>query len=89
LNKITCTKIRRVVLKFFLYIGYGWQICTCCKCRVHIGWKYTSVKSSLKPDKFWGLTRNAIRYTYDDASKEVDSNDKEMKEIKTDLQSID
>ena len=62
------------------YIGYGWQICSCCRCKVHIGWKYTSMNDSLKPDKFWGLTRNAIRYTYDDTTND------ELSSSKTSLQ---
>lgn len=44
--------------------GYGWQICTCRNCNNHIGWKFTSTNSDLKPEKFWGLTRKAIRHTY-------------------------
>jgi cereblon len=42
--------------------GYGWQICNCANCGNHIGWKFTSMSSNLKPEKFWGLTRKSIRY---------------------------
>lgn len=48
--------------------GYGWQICNCANCGNHIGWKFTSMSSNLKPEKFWGLTRKSIRYESSNSS---------------------
>lgn len=44
--------------------GYGWQIITCKQCNNHIGWKFTNALPNLKPERFFGLTRKAIRYAY-------------------------
>jgi cereblon len=44
--------------------GYGWQICSCSNCNCHIGWKFTSTNNELIPNKFWGLTRKAVRYSF-------------------------
>ncbi|CAF0850694.1 unnamed protein product [Brachionus calyciflorus] len=54
--------------------GYAWQIITCGQCNNHIGWKFTNAKPDLKPEKFFGLTRKAIRYAY----RENDENDKNV-----------
>ena len=61
------------------YLGYAWQICVCRQCNNHIGWKFTKCEEHLKPDKFWGLTRKAIRYAY---NKEEEDTDEELEEIK-------
>ena len=66
--------------------GYGWQICYCTGCNTHIGWKFTPTNSNLKPEKFWGLTRTAIRYTYNkDLDQEIQTlntvNDSSTREI--------
>jgi len=41
--------------------GYAWTICQCRYCDCHMGWKFTASNSSLKPKKFWGLSRRSIR----------------------------
>ncbi|XP_077862766.1 protein cereblon-like [Saccoglossus kowalevskii] len=40
--------------------GYAWTITQCRGCASHMGWKFTSVKKKLKPDKFWGLCRSSL-----------------------------
>jgi hypothetical protein len=52
-------------------LGYAWQICVCKQCNNHIGWKFTCVEPNLKPEKFWGLTRKSIRYTYSESKVEA------------------
>lgn len=54
--------------------GYAWQIITCKQCKNHIGWKFTNALPDLKPEKFFGLTRKAIKYAYQDD----DDNNSEM-----------
>ncbi|KAK3860489.1 hypothetical protein Pcinc_029018 [Petrolisthes cinctipes] len=41
--------------------GYAWTIATCSDCHSHIGWKFTATKRKLKPQKFYGVTRKAVR----------------------------
>ncbi|RNA36227.1 cereblon isoform X1 [Brachionus plicatilis] len=54
--------------------GYAWQIITCKRCNNHIGWKFTNALPDLKPERFFGLTRKAIRYAYqEDEEKNGDS----------------
>jgi hypothetical protein len=47
---------------------------SCRNCRNHIGWKFTASNSVLKPDKFFGLTRKSIGYTYieNDKNNEIE-----------------
>ncbi|XP_032997077.1 protein cereblon isoform X1 [Lacerta agilis] len=40
--------------------GYAWTIAECRICGSHIGWKFTSTKKDMSPQKFWGLTRSAL-----------------------------
>ncbi|XP_077983750.1 protein cereblon-like [Glandiceps talaboti] len=40
--------------------GYAWTICQCRGCASHMGWKFTSSKKKLKPEKFWGICRSAL-----------------------------
>ncbi len=58
---------------YFEIKGYGWQICTCRVCRHHIGWKYTASESTLKPEKFYGITRKSISYSYAKAANDSDT----------------
>lgn len=51
--------------------GYAWIIASCSTCHSHIGWKFTATKRKLKPQKFYGLTRKAVR------AKLVGDNDEE------------
>ena len=56
--------------------GYAWTICECRSCGRHIGWKFTATKSSLTPQKFWGLTRSALKHmvsgeTEQDSEEEI------------------
>lgn len=44
---------------------------SCRICRNHIGWKFSSTKPELKPDKFFGLTRKSIGYTYIENNKSI------------------
>ncbi|XP_070558131.1 protein cereblon-like isoform X2 [Ptychodera flava] len=40
--------------------GYAWTICQCRGCASHMGWKFTSHKKKLKPEKFWGICRSSL-----------------------------
>jgi len=40
--------------------GYAWTITECLGCSSHIGWKFTSTNSKLRPQKFYGITRTSI-----------------------------
>ncbi|KAF7250004.1 Protein cereblon [Varanus komodoensis] len=40
--------------------GYAWTIAQCRICGSHMGWKFTSTKKDMSPQKFWGLTRSAL-----------------------------
>lgn len=40
---------------------YAWTIANCSSCHSHMGWKFTATKRKLKPQKFYGLTRKAVR----------------------------
>jgi len=40
--------------------GYAWTITECLGCWNHIGWKFTSTNSKLKPEKFYGFSRRSI-----------------------------
>ncbi|PRW58559.1 cereblon isoform X2 isoform B [Chlorella sorokiniana] len=40
--------------------GYAWQ-CAYCSCQQHIGWRFTAVRSCLRPASFWGLRRPALQ----------------------------
>lgn len=55
--------------------GYAWQIITCRGCNDHIGWKFTNAEPGLKPEKFFGLTRKAIRYTYSEKTNNEDGSE--------------
>ncbi|XP_077297265.1 protein cereblon-like isoform X2 [Arctopsyche grandis] len=50
----------RPSLEFTWFPGYYWTIAVCSRCFSHIGWKFTAEKKSLRPQSFWGLTRNAV-----------------------------
>lgn len=41
--------------------GYAWKIAKCSGCLCHVGWKFTATKRKLKPLKFYGLTRKAVK----------------------------
>lgn len=41
--------------------GYSWTIANCSNCSHHLGWLFTSVKDHLKPNRFWGIRRDAIK----------------------------
>ncbi|XP_072178020.1 protein cereblon-like [Diadema setosum] len=41
--------------------GYAWTILQCRNCTSHLGWKFTAVERRLRPEKFWGLTRSALK----------------------------
>ncbi|KAG0728471.1 Protein cereblon [Chionoecetes opilio] len=41
--------------------GYAWTIASCSSCLLHIGWKFTATTRKLKPQKFYGLTRSAVK----------------------------
>ena len=51
--------------------GYAWQIITCKQCNNHIGWKFTNALPYLKPEKFFGLTRKAIKYAYQEDEEKI------------------
>lgn len=40
--------------------GYAWTITECLGCSNHIGWKFTSTNSKLRPEKFYGFSRRSI-----------------------------
>jgi cereblon len=40
--------------------GYAWIIATCSSCHVQIGFKFVATNKSLKPESFWGLSRNSV-----------------------------
>ncbi|XP_054752351.2 protein cereblon-like isoform X1 [Lytechinus pictus] len=41
--------------------GYAWTILQCRRCTSHMGWKFTATEKNFKPEKFWGLTRSALK----------------------------
>lgn len=41
--------------------GYAWTIANCSSCHRHMGWKFTATKRKLKPQKFYGVTRKAVK----------------------------
>ncbi|XP_047498018.1 protein cereblon-like isoform X1 [Penaeus chinensis] len=41
--------------------GYAWTIANCSSCHSHMGWKFKATNRKLKPQKFFGLTRKAVR----------------------------
>lgn len=40
--------------------GYAWTIAQCRRCSSHMGWKFTTKKKDLTPQKFWGLCRSSL-----------------------------
>lgn len=46
--------------KFSWFPGYSWRICYCSHCSRHKGWKFTAVKNKLRPETFYGLSRNSV-----------------------------
>lgn len=40
--------------------GYSWRIAYCNICSRHKGWKFTAVRKDLKPEFFYGLSRNGV-----------------------------
>ena len=42
--------------------GYAWTICQCKRCHRHMGWLFTASSKdvTVKPKKFWGLTRSGL-----------------------------
>lgn len=46
--------------KFSWFPGYSWRIAYCNHCSRHKGWKFTAVRKDLKPDSFYGLSRNSV-----------------------------
>lgn len=51
--------------------GYAWVIAECNHCQRHMGWKFTAVKSGLKPKKFWGLCRQSLLMPKIDVNKSI------------------
>ncbi|XP_060606164.1 protein cereblon-like [Ruditapes philippinarum] len=40
--------------------GYAWTIAQCKRCSSHMGWKFTTKRKDLIPQKFWGLCRTSL-----------------------------
>ncbi|KAL4226760.1 hypothetical protein ACF0H5_014740 [Mactra antiquata] len=40
--------------------GYAWTIAQCKRCSNHMGWKFTTKRKDLSPQKFWGLCRSSL-----------------------------
>ena len=49
------------ILQYQIYFRYAWTVASCSSCHSHIGWKFTADKRKLKPQKFYGLTRKAVK----------------------------
>ena len=54
LGKVSAQQLVSVVCR------YAWTISECEHCGQHIGWKFTACKRSLRPQKFWGLSRSSL-----------------------------
>jgi cereblon len=58
--------IGRPSLESSWFEGYAWTIAQCRRCASHMGWRFTvAAGRDLKPDKFWGLCRSALRPSID------------------------
>ena len=42
--------------------GYAWTILLCGDCHGHLGWRFQSVRPSLRPALFFGLSRHSLRF---------------------------
>ncbi|XP_066935165.1 protein cereblon-like [Clytia hemisphaerica] len=51
----------RATTEYSWFPGYAWTIAICKTCHRHMGWKFTATKKELKPKKFWGLVRAALK----------------------------
>lgn len=61
--------------------GYKWTIVQCCLCGNHLGWRFRN--PTLKPPKFYGLTRNGLIFardsTDDDRDEDQDDSDERQR----------
>ncbi|BHF72535.1 hypothetical protein SprV_0401560200 [Sparganum proliferum] len=48
--------------------GYAWTIAHCAGCYNHVGWLFTAVSEDLRPRMFWGIKRDALVPSSEDAS---------------------
>jgi len=62
--------VGRPSTEYSWFPGYAWTITECLGCWSHIGWKFTSTNSKLRPEKFYGFSRKSI-----DAKAEVPETD--------------
>lgn len=46
--------------RYSWFPGYSWRIAYCNICSRHKGWKFTAVRKDLKPEFFYGLSRNGV-----------------------------
>ena len=69
------TLIGRPSTEFSWFPGYAWTIVQCRQCGSHIGWKFTATKSSMIPDKFWGLARKSVCHSNDSFEKKNYNNE--------------
>jgi hypothetical protein len=45
--------------EFTWFAGYAWQVASCARCGVHLGWRYTAVHGG-EPPLFYGLLRQRL-----------------------------
>ncbi len=45
--------------EFTWFAGYTWQVASCARCGVHLGWRYTAVTAD-EPPLFYGLLRQRL-----------------------------
>jgi hypothetical protein len=42
------------------FAGWAWHIILCSRCGAHLGWQFNATQAGLKPEVFYGLTRDAV-----------------------------
>ncbi|WP_051261450.1 cereblon family protein [Desulfovibrio inopinatus] len=50
-----CVGVGVTTTEFTWFPGFAWQATLCRQCNIHLGWVYTSIDASSRPDAFYGL----------------------------------